>query len=216
MKRRNMDAKYMVSILFASGIVIGIALSAGIGIGAFHASQQQAKTAELEKEAATQEVLKEDPLWLLSEEGVAMVPEIDDTQKNDAGYVFQNKQVKIAVDSPADQILEKLGTPITCQQAGNSLYGKLDKHYQYNGFEVSTYELGDTDYISAIFVDTDQAVTPEGISVSMTRDDMESVYGMEYVEEDGICTYEKDGMGLEFMIDDGKIAYIQYLSSNYM
>lgn len=217
MKRKNMTGKYKIAIMFASGTVLGILISASIGIGALHMSQSKEKEVAEAKEAETLEALKEDPLWILSEENVPLAAGATDSQAQAlSGYIYANDEIQIAVDCPADQILAKLGEPISKQEASNSLYGNLDKHYQYDGFEVSTYELGETDYISAIFVDDARSTTPEGVSVSMTKDDMEEAYGMEYVEEDGICTYEKDGMGLEFMIDDGEITYIQYLSSNYM
>lgn len=215
MKRKNMNGKYMVAIMAATGIVLGIVISAGIGIGLLHISQKEQQQAISEKENMDMATLQEDPLWVLSEEKVALsaTPDIQDEVP---GFVYMDQQVQIAVDCPAEEIIAKLGEPVSVQEAGNSLYGSLDKHYQYDGFEVSTYQLGDMDYISAVFIDNEDSATPEGIRVSMTKEDMEAAYGMEYVEEDDICTYEKDGKGLEFMIDDGKIAYIQYLSSNYM
>lgn len=153
---------------------------------------------------------EEDSLLVLSDERVPLA-DIQELLKEDRGYSLEIDGINISMDAPALPIIVRLGTPTTYSESEN-----MDRVYSYDEFEIATHVTDEGECIAAVFIMDESIMTPEGVSVGMTLDDMEDVYGTDYIEDDDMYIYESNGMGLEFLISDGVIVYMQYLSAIYM
>lgn len=129
------------------------------------------------------------------------------------GYIFTSEGVSLTTDIEAAKIIEKLGEPKNYFEAASCAFNGLDKVYTYAHFEINTYPDGDKDIISNILFLDDMVATTEGVSIGMTKDDMEAAYGKDYKEKAGMYVYTKDGMHLSFLVKDGVIASIEYGSA---
>ena len=148
----------------------------------------------------------------------------EETNQKDAGeeealtgYVFEvdvnGTTVLMTTDVKMDGILEQLGEPAGYFEAESCAFQGLDKTYTYEHFRIETYPEGETDRISSIIFLDDIEETQEGISIGMTKEDMENAYGTEYKENGSMVIYTKDGKHLSFLVKDGVIESVEYNSS---
>lgn len=156
---------------------------------------------------------EEDPLLILSDERVPLA-DMEQILQDNAGYSFEINGVEIVMDAPAIPIIAKLGTPSQYLEAEDD--SSHDRTYCYEGYDIATYTKDNVECIAAVFVMDESLITTEGIGIGMDKSEMEEVYGSDYIEEDDMCIYQKNGMGLEFLLHNNQITYFQYLSSNYM
>lgn len=129
------------------------------------------------------------------------------------GYVFVFNDTTIEIDADMAPVLANLGEPASYYEAESCAFEGLDKIYTYDDFEIETYPQGEKDYISIILFKTDAITTPEGIYVGSTQEELEEAYGSDYVEEKGMRVYKKDGMKLCFIVTNGDVTSIQYVST---
>lgn len=156
---------------------------------------------------------EQDPLLILTDERVPLADK-EQVLMDDAGYSLEINGVDIVMDAPIIPIIAKLGTPTTYLEAqGDS---GQDRTYCYDGFDIATYTKDNVECVAAVFIMDESIITSEGVGVGMSKNEMEEVYGTDYTEDDDMCIYQNNGMGLEFLLHDNQIVYIQYLSSKYM
>ena len=117
------------------------------------------------------------------------------------------------MDMEASAIIQALGEPLSVFAAASCVFEGQDKIYNYGSFELDTYELDGNDYVSCIYFRDDLVKTWEGISLFMSYEDMVGAYGEGYTEQSGAFIYEKDGMKLRFILKEGKITAIEYVSA---
>ena len=110
-------------------------------------------------------------------------------------------------------VLAKLGEPVSYFEAASCAFQGLDKVYTYNHYEIDTYPDGDDDRISSIILKDDLIATPEGLSIGMTKADMENAYGTGYETNGNMCVYTKDGMHLSILVENDAVTSIQYNSA---
>lgn len=128
------------------------------------------------------------------------------------GYPFEVNGVTIYMNANAAPIVEALGEPLSFFEAPSCAFQGLDKIYYYSGFELSTYPIGEEDYISSIdFVD-DSVTTKEGLYIGASKDEMIQAYGDKYQEEGGMYTYALENSNLTFIIEDDIITAITYIA----
>lgn len=127
------------------------------------------------------------------------------------GYVFYYKDVMISVDADMAPLLEKLGEPASYYEAPSCAFDGLDKVYTYNSFEVETYPKKEQDLVSMIVLKDDAVMTAEKIFIGSSLEDVKKAYG-EASQEGGALVYEKDGMKLTIMLENGAVTSIQYAS----
>lgn len=128
------------------------------------------------------------------------------------GYVFMTGGVTVEMDGDMAPVLGALGEPVSYFEAASCAFDGLDKIYTYNGFEIDSYPAGDTDLVSAVILKDDSAATVEGICIGDSLDKVLEVYG-EGKQENGMLTYEKDGMKLCFILQDDSVISIEYRST---
>jgi hypothetical protein len=131
-----------------------------------------------------------------------------------AGYQFESNGVSISVDVDVDPIVEALGEAKSVYEQPSCAGQGTSYAYSYSGFEIATYPDGDSNLIAYILIKDDTVTTPEGIDLSMTKDDVISAYGDGYTAEDldngTKLIYEKDGMTLNFFFDGENLSSIEY------
>ncbi len=132
----------------------------------------------------------------------------DDTVQN--GYVFTVNGVSLEIDAEAQGVLEKLEEPVSVYESPSCAFGDLDKIYTFSGYEMDTYTMDDTEYISSVVLRDDTVETTEGAYIGNTAEQIRALYGNPDVEEDTILTYAKDNMKLCFLMKDGTVVSIEY------
>ena len=89
-------------------------------------------------------------------------------------------------------------------------YNGLDKIYDYSdkGFVVYTYPDGDKDYVLEVAVSSEEISQQNGkISVGMSLEDLESLFGTDYTKDGDAVTYSvKDEQTMYFLLVDGVVA----------
>jgi len=131
---------------------------------------------------------------------------------SEEGYVFTYRDITMSVDTDAAPVLEALGEAKSYYEAASCAFEGLDKIYTYNDFEIYTYPAGDKDMISGIIFRSDIVSTPEGIAIGADAAKVKEIYG-EGLEEEGNLVYEKGGMRLSFVVQEDKVASIEYQST---
>lgn len=129
------------------------------------------------------------------------------------GYVFEADGVQIAVDGDMAPVAEALGEPSSYFEEPSCAAQGIAKLYTYPGFTVETYPDGDKDLVASVILKDDTVATPEGVDLSMTREQVIEIYGNGGQEAAGSLTYEKGGMKLRFILDGDYIAAIEYNSA---
>lgn len=131
---------------------------------------------------------------------------------SDAGYKFVSKGVSVCVDADSAEVAAALGDPVNYFEAPSCAFDGIEKTYTYSGFEFSTYIDGKTDRIAVIVLTNDLVTTEEGIAIGDSASKLDMVYPAPTDKTDKAVTYEKGGSRLIFILDNGSIASIQYLS----
>jgi hypothetical protein len=131
-----------------------------------------------------------------------------------AGYQFESNGVSVSVDVDVEPVVEALGEAKSVYEQPSCAGQGTSYAYSYSGFEIATYPDGDSNLIAYILIKDDTVSTPEGIDLSMTKDDVIAAYGEDYTAEEldngQELTYEKDGMTLNFFFDGENISSIEY------
>ena len=133
-------------------------------------------------------------------------------QKIQNGYSFLYNEIEFVVDMPAKEVLEQLGEYKNYFEAPSCAIESMIRTYSYGSFEIDTYELDGTEYIASIFFKDDTITTKEGAFLFMSEKQLFELYGTDYIEEAGVLVYSKDNMKLKFVVSEGEISSIQYIS----
>lgn len=128
------------------------------------------------------------------------------------GYVFVYKGVTIEMDADAAPIIEQLGEPDFYFEAPSCAFEGIDKMYTYGGLELDTYPTEDKDYVSSVIFKDDTLTTTEGIGIGDSVSSLETAYGTQWNDEDGMMVYEKDGMKLCFIVDGDSVISVEFRS----
>ena len=134
----------------------------------------------------------------------------DSAAKDEPGYSFTVKGVKVEMGVLAKDVIDALGEPAQYNESASCAFEGLDKTYGYGGYIITTYPDGDKDYIlSARFVD-DSVTTEEGIYIGSTKADVEKAYGADCFEDDSTASLKKGNTELLIFLEDGAVVEIQY------
>ncbi len=140
----------------------------------------------------------------------------DETKEALTGYLFDTGNGEIAVDMPMEDALKALGEEKDYFEAASCAFeDQLDKTYTYDHYEVKTYpnEDGSKDFVSYINLFDDTVSTAEGLYIGEPAEKAVELYGEGYTESGTAYIYEKDGMKLQLLTEDGNISGITYMSS---
>lgn len=137
-----------------------------------------------------------------------------DKKAAEKAYVFEADGVKVAVDTDAAAVVDKLGEPDGYFEEPSCAGQGMTKIYTYAGFQISTYEEGKKDLIERIVLMDDTVATAEGVDLSMTKDDVTKAYGEDYTGTDNKLVYQAGDMTLNFVLDGDAVISIEYVSGN--
>ncbi len=131
-------------------------------------------------------------------------------EESSGGYIFESNGVEIKVDEEVSGIVEQLGEPEKYYEEPSCAAQGIAKIYTYPGFRMETYPDGDKDLVACVILKDDSVATPEGVDLSMGKDDIVAVYGSDYAESENSMVYEKRGTKLSFILDGDDIVSIEY------
>lgn len=135
-------------------------------------------------------------------------------EKEEEGYVFENKDTIIAMNAEVAPILNSLGDAMDLFEAESCAFQGMERVYTYSGFELHTYEMDGIDYVSAIIFLDDSVSTKEGIYLYSSLEDVLEAYGEDYTQNLGLYVYEKGKSKLSFLIEDDEVVSIEYMAIN--
>ena len=131
--------------------------------------------------------------------------------KTDASsWKYTVRGVDILMNAEAAPILEALGEPVSYTEEASCAFTGLDKTYNYGGFFLNTYPIGDVDYIYGVCLMDDSSTTPEGIYIGATQAEVEAAYGAEGFNGTNAYILKSATTTLTIILDDGLVSSIQY------
>lgn len=132
-----------------------------------------------------------------------------ETAKNEEPLTFTYKDVEIALNAPAEALLEALGEPASYTEETSCAFEGLDKTYGYDGFYLQTYPSEDGDMVFGFWFVDDSVATAEGVSIGDTEADVLKAYGSD-AQEGPLFMVVRDGGKLSILLTDGIVNSIQY------
>ena len=127
-----------------------------------------------------------------------------------SSWKYTVRGVDILMHAEAGPILEALGEPVSYTEEASCAFTGLDKTYNYGGFFLNTYPIGDADYIYGVCLMDDSSTTPEGIYIGATQAEVEAAYGAEGFNGTNAYILKSTTTTLTIILDDGLVSSIQY------
>lgn len=110
-----------------------------------------------------------------------------------------------------DEMKSTLGDPISTSEAPSCLYEGMDTVYEYEGFFLNTSQVGDSEVVVLITIETANYTTDKGIKVGDTADALATAYGEAEEETKNYAVYRQDeNVSVTFSLRDGKVTAIEY------
>ena len=148
----------------------------------------------------------------------ATQPQNNDTKATDPvadpdAFFFTYEGTEIRLHGDMAAILQALGEPKKYTESASCAFEGLDKTYQYDSFVITTYPVGDKDYVYSFWFLDDFAQTNEGIKIGDAQDKVETAYGADVFNGKNAYTMKKGDGVFEVIIKDGVVADITYTIS---
>ena len=124
-------------------------------------------------------------------------------------YIFTVNGKTVNINEEMDT--EKFGEESNVYEVPSCAFEGNDKIYEYDGFEVETYEDGEKEKIYSIYFTDTKQTTTEGVCVSDSYQKMVDTYGMEFKNDGTQYTYTKNNTCLEFIVENEVITSIKYV-----
>lgn len=134
-------------------------------------------------------------------------PEQPETKDN---YVFTYFGTEIMIDVEATDIVADLGTPKNYTEETSCAFEGLDKTYFYGSFYLSTYPMGDKDFVYSVWFADDSVATAEGIRIGSTKAQVESAYGTAGFNGSNAFVMTKGDSTLTIILKDGEVSDVIY------
>ena len=134
-------------------------------------------------------------------------PEQPETKNN---YVFTYNGIEIMMDVEATDIVAALGTPKSYTEETSCAFEGLDKTYFYGSFYLSTYPMGDKDFVYSVWFADDSVSTAEGIRVGSTQAQVEKAYGTASFNGSNAFVMTKGDSTLTIILKDGEVSDVIY------
>jgi hypothetical protein len=127
-----------------------------------------------------------------------------------SSWKYTVRGVDIQMHADAAPVLEALGEPVSYTEEASCAFTGLDKTYNYGGFFLNTYPIGDKDYIYGVCLMDDSSTTPEGIYIGATQAEVEAAYGTEGFNGSNAYVLTGTTSTLTIILTDGVVSSIQY------
>ena len=143
----------------------------------------------------------------------------NNTEKTDAesvesrDYTIKINGSVIHINQDADEVISKLGEPVSTYESPFCGIEGKDILYSYDHFEMDVYEAeGKKEVYDIIFKD-DLITTGEGGYIGDSIDHIVQIYGEGDKKTDNSVEYEGETMKLVFIYKDNVVTSIQYIST---
>lgn len=130
------------------------------------------------------------------------------------GYALTVDGKNVQIGMSGEDMLALLGEASSVFEAPSCAGQGIDYTYTYAGgsVEITTVPNAEgVNLVDAIVLKDDLISTPEGISLTMTLADVTAAYGDGYTTSGNAYIYEKDGMQLQFIIENDEVTSVQYV-----
>lgn len=125
-------------------------------------------------------------------------------------YVFTYNGIAIMMDVEATDIVAALGEPKSYTEETSCAFEGLDKTYYYGSFYLSTYPMGDKDFVYSVWFSDDTIATAEGIRIGSTQAQVENAYGAQFYNGSNAYVMTKGDSKLTVVLADGIVSSVQY------
>lgn len=125
-------------------------------------------------------------------------------------FVFTYNGTAIMMDVEATDIVAALGTPKSYTEETSCAFEGLDKTYFYGSFYLSTYPMGDKDFVYSVWFADDSVSTAEGIRIGSTKAQVESAYGAAAFNGSNAFVMTKGDSTLTIILKDGEVSDVIY------
>lgn len=126
------------------------------------------------------------------------------------GYTFRVGDTEIVMTANAAPVLEALGEPKSYTEEASCAFTGLDKTYFYGSYYLTTYPMGEEDFIYSLWLVDDSLSTPEGIYIGCSKADVEAAYGTEGFNGSNAYVMTKGVSTLTIILDGDTVSSIQY------
>lgn len=125
-------------------------------------------------------------------------------------YVFTYNGTAIMMDVEATDIVAALGEPKSYTEETSCAFEGLDKTYFYGSFYLSTYPMGEKDFVYSVWFADDTVSTAEGIRIGNTQAQVESAYGTAGYNGSNAYKMTKGDSTLTIILTDGLVSSVIY------
>ena len=125
-------------------------------------------------------------------------------------WKYTVRGVDVLMNAEAAPVLEALGEPVSFTEEASCAFTGLDKTYNYGGFFLQTYPIGEQDYIYSVWLMDDSSTTPEGIYIGATQAEVEAAYGADSFNGSNAYILKGTTSTLTIILTDGVVSSIQY------
>lgn len=126
------------------------------------------------------------------------------------GYTFTYEGKQIGLGMKMDDVLALIGQPKQKNVSDSCAFGGTDTTYYYDSIRITTSDDKGYEWVYQISIEDDLVSTEEGISITDTAGAVIAKYGPSEGNTDALLIYSKDGMKLQFVIDEGVVTAIRY------
>ena len=145
----------------------------------------------------------------------ACTPPVTETPSSDIpqqdSFDFTYNGVKIALNAPAQAIIDALGEPKSYSESASCAFEGLDKTYGYGSFYIQTYPIGDKDYVYSFWFVDDMVETDEGICIGSKLADVQTAFGTEGYNGSNAYQLTKGSGTLTIILEKDAVSSIQYV-----
>ena len=130
------------------------------------------------------------------------------------GYALSVDGKNVQIGMTGEDLVALLGETSNVFEAPSCAGQGIDYTYTYAGGSVEITTVPNAqgvNLIDAMIIKDDLLSTPEGVSLTMKLSDVTAAYGESYTTMGNAYVYEKDGMQLQFIIENDEVTSIQYV-----
>lgn len=125
------------------------------------------------------------------------------------GYTFSYNGYDIGIGSKEDFVFAVMGEPYDVVKTSDCASVNFLDAIQYYEGRVIIYAPEETQEVNRIYVE-EPIIDCGGVSVGDSAEAVTAVYGEPDFQSEYVIEYKKDGMTLQFHLENGKVSYIYY------
>ncbi len=130
-------------------------------------------------------------------------------------FSFTYNNTKLVPGEEAQAAIKAIGETYEYFESPSCAYVGMDRCYTFPDFTVYTYEDAEgVEHILKIVLTTDIVSTEEGISIGDPTDEVLSVYGTDYPNNNGAYIFTKGSTNLCLITKGTEVTSIQYISKD--